>query len=303
MKQNASRSGFTLIELLVVIAIIAILAAILFPVFAKARAKARQISCISNQKQIGLAFMQYVQDYDETLPFKRYMEDGSGFPWNFDAQNKSRSWKDLIYPYIKNGGRGVGQDAAGSGTKYTTAGSGGVFECPDNPAAWTAYSNWWGGTAGPGDETTRFPRSYAVNNFAGYNELGKDKDGKDQGVWPSPNDGTNGPGAIVTIQNPASTIMVAESRLPQIDMEANWLAYRCDIEGKWGDSSHSAIKGHGGGFTDVLFFDGHVKAVRATESVKQDLWDSFGPGRWNKDDLLYNRGENVTNCPEWNPGL
>ncbi len=62
------RRGFTLIELLVVIAIIAILAAILFPVFAKAREKARQATCVSNLKQLGLAQMQYVQDYDETFP-------------------------------------------------------------------------------------------------------------------------------------------------------------------------------------------------------------------------------------------
>jgi prepilin-type N-terminal cleavage/methylation domain-containing protein/prepilin-type processing-associated H-X9-DG protein len=62
------RKGFTLIELLVVIAIIAILAAILFPVFAQARDKARTASCLSNQKQLGLAVMQYVQDYDEVFP-------------------------------------------------------------------------------------------------------------------------------------------------------------------------------------------------------------------------------------------
>ena len=71
MNSNSSRSqkrGFTLIELLVVIAIIAILAAILFPVFAQAREKARQTSCLSNTKQLGLAFTQYAQDYDEHLP-------------------------------------------------------------------------------------------------------------------------------------------------------------------------------------------------------------------------------------------
>jgi prepilin-type N-terminal cleavage/methylation domain-containing protein len=68
MKESKKQHGFTLIELLVVIAIIAILAAILFPVFAKAREKARETSCLSNTKQIGLAIMQYVQDYDEAYP-------------------------------------------------------------------------------------------------------------------------------------------------------------------------------------------------------------------------------------------
>ena len=66
--KTPSRSGFTLIELLVVIAIIAILAAILFPVFAQAREKARQTSCLSNSKQLGLGLLMYVQDYDETWP-------------------------------------------------------------------------------------------------------------------------------------------------------------------------------------------------------------------------------------------
>jgi prepilin-type N-terminal cleavage/methylation domain-containing protein/prepilin-type processing-associated H-X9-DG protein len=79
--REAPRSGFTLIELLVVIAIIAILAAILFPVFAQAREKARQAACMSNLRQVGLAMMQYVEDYDETL-----------FPWLENDPNGVRMW-------------------------------------------------------------------------------------------------------------------------------------------------------------------------------------------------------------------
>ncbi|MCW3062020.1 MAG: prepilin-type N-terminal cleavage/methylation domain [Capsulimonas sp.] len=89
--------GFTLIELLVVIAIIAILAAILFPVFAKAREKARQITCISNLKQIGLGVMQYVQDSDENYPLTRNNTatvSTGGTTWGL--------WKVNIYPYIKS---------------------------------------------------------------------------------------------------------------------------------------------------------------------------------------------------------
>ncbi|MEN6301891.1 MAG: DUF1559 domain-containing protein [Armatimonadia bacterium] len=88
------RRGFTLIELLVVIAIIAILAAILFPVFAKAREKARQSSCLSNEKQIGLAVMQYCQDYDER--YCSVYDDGLGYPAGRII------WADKITPYIKN---------------------------------------------------------------------------------------------------------------------------------------------------------------------------------------------------------
>ena len=65
----STRRGFTLIELLVVIAIIAILAAILFPVFAQAREKARQINCVSNCKNVSTAIMMYIQDYDENMPY------------------------------------------------------------------------------------------------------------------------------------------------------------------------------------------------------------------------------------------
>jgi prepilin-type N-terminal cleavage/methylation domain-containing protein/prepilin-type processing-associated H-X9-DG protein len=102
---NSQPRGFTLIELLVVIAIIAILAAILFPVFAKAREKARQITCASNEKQLGIGFMQYTQDYDET------------FPASGGAYYNSCGWGVGIYPYVK---------------------STGVYKCPDDPTSATA---------------------------------------------------------------------------------------------------------------------------------------------------------------------
>ncbi len=86
-----SRAGFTLIELLVVIAIIAILAAILFPVFASAREKARQTTCASNLKQLGLAFVQYNQDFDEVYPIGQF-EPGAHY---------SCGWAGQIYPYVK----------------------------------------------------------------------------------------------------------------------------------------------------------------------------------------------------------
>lgn len=89
------QQGFTLIELLVVIAIIAILAAILFPVFAQAREKARQSVCTSNQKQIGLAVLQYVQDYDETFP-------ASNFQSPPPATGNS-GYQLLLDPYVKAG--------------------------------------------------------------------------------------------------------------------------------------------------------------------------------------------------------
>jgi prepilin-type N-terminal cleavage/methylation domain-containing protein/prepilin-type processing-associated H-X9-DG protein len=87
--------GFTLIELLVVIAIIAILAAILFPVFAKAREKARQSSCLSNVKQMILGVMQYAQDYDEIFPLDGTHPLASGYP-------VAPYWDIRLEPYIKN---------------------------------------------------------------------------------------------------------------------------------------------------------------------------------------------------------
>jgi len=90
-RQN--RVGFTLIELLVVIAIIAILAAILFPVFSAAREKARQATCISNSKQVGLAFRMYITDYDDVYLFSIYQGSLGGWTWH-----------PRLHPYVKSGG-------------------------------------------------------------------------------------------------------------------------------------------------------------------------------------------------------
>jgi prepilin-type N-terminal cleavage/methylation domain-containing protein/prepilin-type processing-associated H-X9-DG protein len=105
--QRNGKQGFTLIELLVVISIIAIIAAILFPVFARARESARRASCASNLKQIGLGLMQYTQDYDEAYPMDAVGSTGNA-DWNTgfgigasDATTKY-TWMDAIYPYVKS---------------------------------------------------------------------------------------------------------------------------------------------------------------------------------------------------------
>jgi len=114
--QSRNRA-FTLIELLVVIAIIAILAAILFPVFAQAREKARGASCLSNLKQIGLGINMYMQDNDENFPMLQWWDKGTG-------KVVQMSWYAAIYPYIKNG------DHFTDGTSW---GTDGIYKCPSRP--------------------------------------------------------------------------------------------------------------------------------------------------------------------------
>jgi len=131
-RQVRTNKGFTLIELLVVIAIIAILAAILFPVFARARENARRASCSSNLKQIGLGLMQYTQDYDEQLVPIAWPNGGNGVG----------QWPQLIQPYVKS-------------TQ--------LFQCPSSPSKDTrrADAGNWAGTQYP-----QINRSYGHNRPA-----------------------------------------------------------------------------------------------------------------------------------------
>ncbi len=156
-----TRSGFTLIELLVVIAIIAILAAILFPVFAKAREKARQISCLSNMRQLGTSTAMYVQDYDEQFYPHRFNCPGPGAsatcPQYLDGSipnaltrftggaEQRFYWIFLLQPYVKN---------------YQ------VFQCPSAPGAFTPVSGPSPTCTGAGCVGT----SYGGENSYGHND-------------------------------------------------------------------------------------------------------------------------------------
>src|SRR5579864_3236479 len=112
MKNHRERRAFTLIELLVVIAIIAILASILFPVFARAREAARQTSCRSNLKQIATAVQMYRQDYDEvTVPLGEIGANANSFTLPNGTTNQNILWNHLLNPYLKNYG---------------------IFNCPSN---------------------------------------------------------------------------------------------------------------------------------------------------------------------------
>ena len=169
------RSGFTLIELLIVIAIITLLAAILFPVFSRARESGRRTSCASNLKQIGLGLMQYVEDYDGILPADWI---GPGLAPSYDTYdiNTATEWMDMIQPYVKS-------------TQ--------VFDCPSGPVA-NRYQR--GASANYG--------SYSMNHT--YYEAGDDYIApmSDYQVLSPPRQGMVNSALIAA---PTTTVWIAES--------------------------------------------------------------------------------------------
>ena len=192
-----NRKGFTLIELLVVIAIIAILAAILFPVFAQARAKARQVACLSNMNQIGKASMMYAQDYDEQFYPHRYNCDpningGScnplmsinGGPATTGISGSKAVgrifWISMLQPYVKN------YDA---------------FKCPNNPAPWVG-----GSPSGPCGSDNQNATGCSGFGYGGQNSYGHND------FWMSPvASGTVNPPSMAAVTRPASTFMLVDA--------------------------------------------------------------------------------------------
>jgi prepilin-type N-terminal cleavage/methylation domain-containing protein/prepilin-type processing-associated H-X9-DG protein len=233
------KRGFTLIELLVVIAIIAILAAILFPVFAKAREKARQASCQSNEKQLGLSFIQYSQDYDEKWPAG--YNGGTAFTATASLLGGA-GWAGQIYSYTK---------------------STGIYKCPDDATAVTAGN----GTTIP----TGYPVSYVYNSNiaqsdapitnASFNAPAStvvlaEGQGASSGITSFP-EGTStsadlspaGDGAVSTVST-AGTPSTASTY------------YTGPIGGIFGATSTGDFTGNTGlhtGGADYLLADGHVK--------------------------------------------
>lgn len=243
------RRGFTLIELLVVIAIIAILAAILFPVFAQAREKARAASCLSNTKQIGTAVMMYLQDWDERYPFSD--DFGVKIPGS-PVQGSYKYWGDAIYPYTKSGGASTHATQKGGTGNY-----GPVQRCPSVP-------DWWTG--------------YAYNIELGYypnGQLGKVSDDPTRtGVSEA---SLNHPADLIVIMDNSVSYSWLRNNLAMTDTDAQLIDYRwfpaandvCMANYNWPDSAALAKKPYKGvpsgrhnGGVNCVFADGHSKWLR-----------------------------------------
>jgi prepilin-type N-terminal cleavage/methylation domain-containing protein/prepilin-type processing-associated H-X9-DG protein len=268
-----SRSAFTLIELLVVIAIIAILAAILFPVFAQARESARKTSCLSNCKQMGLAVMQYVQDYDEMYVCMSWDTPPLGVT-DTDSHNpnfpSAVNWMFKVQPYVKNRQ---------------------VFVCPSDPDpknGWTGYDNNPNPTC---DDAWGIPTpiSYAINGelvgYGGYqNPNGCFGDGSFIPDWGM------APKGMAAVPSPAQTYLIAD--YGREDIESYWInnlkaanytrtygttapggGTTADNTEPWASNrKNAAVYRHQMG-TNIIYCDGHAKWRNGTQIYAGDDWE------------------------------
>ena len=283
-RAGRSSSAFTLIELLVVIAIIAILAAILFPVFAQAREKARQSSCLSNNKQIGTALLMYTQDYDETFPVTTL--------YDFSPTAPQNSWVARSAPYIKNLQVFFCPSDSGPTQGYPRLGNGSGFG-----AAISYASNSLMGGANFQDNT-----SVGVIGLA------------QQNVWGSWFHSSSGV-SLAAVTRPADTIAIGEKHSGDIQYtDFSWLgantanvwimnAFLWDCSPSGGDCFYNTSSdgipdgaisasakypvGKAGGVStkhsgtsNFMFADGHAKAMRP-EQTNPDGWNQPQNNMWN----------------------
>jgi prepilin-type N-terminal cleavage/methylation domain-containing protein/prepilin-type processing-associated H-X9-DG protein len=240
IKMN-KRRGFTLIELLVVIAIIAILAAILFPVFAKAREKARQITCASNLKQLGLAMVQYMQDYDEIYP-------GA---WQNSSNGGRTEWEGNIYSYTK---------------------SKAVYDCPDEP---THVNNDSTTNCTNNPNTCTTTTDYGYNDIIIPADIGVPQGGNDS--TGSPDALLTEPSNTILLAEANGSLGGQDNIYTGNLTDVNGTYYG---QG-WGGNSTApkdATQVHTGG-SNFLWYDGHVKWLRDSLDVTP-TYPAGGPYYW-----------------------
>lgn len=269
MERNSRQHGFTLIELLVVIAIIAILAAILFPVFAQAKAAAKKTACTSNMKQLGLAWTMYSNDYDDVVVPAWFggattTDDGVSGPWAVQFnRGYIKSPEFLVCPSFKNGS---GVYSIYTGLNYyrdTTYGYNSLYltpakgcpQGPDSPSG--SVDNW-------GTPCTTSTRGAGVD----YVDLS--------------NAGT--PLSMTTIEEGANTVAFTESTTYvsgagfvssyyYVKPPSFWTGYDPTNPTTWkADSFGRNIARHTGDALNVVYADSHVKVNKMNQLQNQDQW-------------------------------
>ncbi|RYG24042.1 prepilin-type N-terminal cleavage/methylation domain-containing protein [bacterium] len=264
--RSVSSKGFTLIELLVVIAIIAILASILFPVFAQAKESSKRITCASNMKQLGIAWTMYANDYDDTIVPAWFggaasTSDGVSGPWavRFN-QGYIKSKKFLICPSFKDG---TGTASVHTGLNYyrdTTYGYNALYLTPAKGCA-----------QGPDSGTSDAWGTACKTSTKG---AGVDTDGSIAGV----------PMPMTAIEETANTIAFTESTTfvsgqgfvssyYYVKPPSLWTGYEPNNSATWkADSFGRNIARHTGEALNVVYGDSHVKSTKLGTLRNQDLW-------------------------------